>query len=140
MPLLDTCILSAMRKIQLYPQPRLLDWFKSHLETSYYICSISIGEIERGISKLPSEHHGKMLLEDWFHGQLLSQFAGRILNYDKDAAIRWGRIIAESEKKGRSLFISDSQIAAIADTHNLIVVTFNVKDFQDVVPVVNPLL
>lgn len=138
--LLDTCILSALRKIKTHPEPKLLKWFKSHPETSYYICSITIGEIERGISKLSSNHQGKMILEDWFHGQLLFQFSGRILSYDKEAAIRWGRITAECEKKGRSLPIQDAQIAAIADTHNLTVVTSNVKDLQDVVQMVNPLL
>lgn len=138
--LLDTCILSALRKIKIFPEPKLLKWFKSHPETSYYICSITIGEIERGISKLPSNHQGKMILEDWFHGQLLPRFSGRILNYDKEASIRWGRITAECEKKGRCLPIQDAQIAAIADIHNLIIATFNVKDFQDVVQIVNPLL
>lgn len=138
--LLDTCVLSTLRKIKMFPEPKLLKWFQSHPETFYYICSITIGEIERGISKLSSNHQSKMILEDWFHGQLLPGFSGRILNYDKEAAIRWGRITAECEKKGRSLPFQDAQIAAIANAHNLIVATFNVKDFQGVVQVVNPLL
>ena len=50
--LLDTCILSRLRKLKLFPEPKLLKWFLSHPETEYYICSITIGEIERGISKL----------------------------------------------------------------------------------------
>lgn len=138
--LLDTCILSTLRKIKTHPEPKLLKWFKSHPETDYYICSITIGEIERGISKLSLENSSKMILEDWFHGQLIPQFSGRILDYTKEAALRWGRMTAESEKKGRPLPIQDSQIASIADSHNLIVATFNVKDFQGIVEVVNPLL
>ena len=137
--LLDTCILSTLRKIKTHPEPKLLKWFISHPETDYFISSITIGEIERGISKLPLDDHGKMVLEDWFHGQLIPQFSGRILNYDKEAAIHWGKMTAESEKKGRPLSIQDAQIAAIANTHNLIVVTFNVKDFHELIAVINPL-
>jgi predicted nucleic acid-binding protein len=136
--LLDTCILSTLRKIKTQPDDKLLGWFKSHPETEYYICSITVGEIERGISKLSADHPGKMALEDWLHGQLLPHFSERILNYDLEAAVRWGRITAECEKKGRVLPILDAQIAAIADLHNLIVVTFNVKDFEDATEVINP--
>lgn len=138
--LLDTCIISALRKIKAHPQPKLLAWFENNPETEYYICSVTIGEIERGISKLPSENPAKMMIDNWFHGQLLPQFSGRILNFDKESAIRWGRITAENEKRGRTLPILDGQIAAIADAHNLIVVTFNVMDFQGLVQIINPLL
>jgi toxin FitB len=137
--LLDTCILSALRKINVHPEPKLLKWFKTHSETDYYICSITVGEIERGISKLPMSSPNKMVLEDWFHGMLIPQFAGQILDYDKEAAIRWGKMTAESEKKGRPLPIQDAQIASIAETHHLIVATFNEKDFLGIVDVVNPL-
>ena len=48
--------------------------------------------------------------------------------------------MAENEKRGRSLPIQDAQIASIADAHNLIVVTFNEKDFQDLgIEFVDPL-
>ncbi|MBA3237135.1 MAG: type II toxin-antitoxin system VapC family toxin [Parachlamydiaceae bacterium] len=138
--LLDTCILSTLRKIRTHPEPKLLKWFKSHPETDYYICSITVGEIERGIAKLPLDSLSKMILEDWFHGQLIPQFCNRILDYNKEAALRWGRMTAENEKKGRHLPIQDAQIAAIADTNHLTVVTFNIKDFQGIVEAVNPLL
>jgi len=82
-----------------------------------------------------------MILEEWFHGHLIPLFADRILGFDKQASIRWGKLMAENEKQGRSLPILDAQIASIADSHNLIIVTFNEKDFQGVgIEVVNPLL
>lgn len=138
--LLDTCILSRLRKLKAFPEPKLLKWFEAHPETEYYICSISIGEIERGISKLPLKDKGKMVLEEWFHGQLISQFADRILGFDKQAALRWGKLMAENEKRGRTLPAQDAQITAVADSHNLIIVTFNEKDFQGLgIEVVNPL-
>lgn len=138
--LLDTCILSRVRKLKIFPEPNLLKWFTAHSETEYYISSISIGEIERGISKLSLKDSAKMILEEWFHGQLLPQFNDRILDFDKEAAIRWGKLMAVHEKVGRTLPIQDAQIAAIADTNNLILVTFNKKDFSDLgLEVINPL-
>ena len=138
--LLDTCILSRVRKLKIFPEPKLLKWFEAHPETEYYISSISVGEIERGISKLPLKDTGKMILEEWFHGQLLPQFNDRILGFEKEAALRWGKLMAANEKIGRTLPIQDAQIAAIANTHNLIIVTFNEKDFQELgLEVLNPL-
>ena len=136
--LLDSCILSALRKIKAHPQPKLLSWFKAHPSSDYFISSITVGEIERGIAKLSADHPAKMALENWFHGELLPQFADRILSLDKVAAMRWGRICAECEKRGKTLPICDGQIAAIADQNNLIVVTFNTKDFCGVVECIDP--
>lgn len=137
--LLDTCILSALRKIKSYPEPKLLEWFKSHPEEDYYVSSITLGEIERGIAKLELKDHRKMILQEWLHGMLIPNFSGRILSYDMEAALQWGRINAENEKKGRLLPILDAQIAAIAQTRHLIVVTFNIKDFEGIADTINPL-
>lgn len=139
--LLDTCLLSRLRKLKNFPEPKLSKWFEAHPETEYYISTVSIGEIERGISRLPIKDPAKMILEEWFHGQLIPQFEDRILNFDKQAAIKWGKLLAESERAGYPLPILDAQIAAIAETHHLIVATLNEKDFQRFsADVVNPLL
>lgn len=138
--LLDTCILSRIRKLKILPEPKLSKWFKNHPETEYYISAISLGEIERGISKLPFNDHGKAVLEEWFHGHLIPQFDSRILEFGKQAALRWGKLMAENEKCGRILPIQDAQITAIASVHSLIIVTFNEKDFKDLgIEVLNPL-
>lgn len=52
---------------------------------------------------------------------------------------KWGEILAEAEKHGRSLPAIDSLIAATALVHGLSAVTRNIQDMEgSVVEVINP--
>ena len=50
--LLDTCILSKLRKIGKQTDIKLENWIKKHNEKSYFISTLTIGEIQSGINKL----------------------------------------------------------------------------------------
>lgn len=50
--LLDTCILSKLRKISKQPDIKLENWIKKHNENLYFISVLTVGEIQSGISKL----------------------------------------------------------------------------------------
>jgi predicted nucleic acid-binding protein len=56
----------------------------------------------------------------------------RILPFDAEAAATWGDYVARSTLRNRPRSYPDTQIAAIALTHNLIVVTRNTDDFPEV--------
>lgn len=131
--LLDTCILSKLRKIKNESDVRLKAWILSHPESFYYISVLSIGEIQAGISKLnaKNEEHKKkrMIYEDWLLGELIPRFKDRILDIDKHTASLWGTMKGEAQIQNRTLPVIDSLIAATAIQHNLILVTENVKDF-----------
>lgn len=133
--LLDTCILSKLRKIRSYPDPRLESWVSKHSQSQFYISVISIGEIHSGINKInvnhPEEKRKKRVLEDWLFGALIPQFQSRILNFDVHVALAWGKIIENSKKSGNFLPIVDAYIAATAIVHQLIVVTENIRDFEN---------
>ncbi len=139
--LLDTCILSKLRKIKAHPHKGLEAWIAKHPETSYYIHVLSIGEIQKGIAKLSSlEHKHKMILEDWLVGDLIPRFDGRILPIDTQTATIWGNICGNAQKKGVLCPVIDSLLAASAIQHQLILVTENSKDFVSTgVQVFNPL-
>ena len=132
--LLDTCILSKLRRIQKYPDKKLEAWITSHSETQYFISVLTIGEIQSGISKLDigiaTKKKEKMILENWLMGELIPRFEGRILDVDKNVATRWGNLIGSSQAKGIQIPAIDSLLAATALEHNFILVTENVKDFQ----------
>ncbi|WP_353571524.1 type II toxin-antitoxin system VapC family toxin [Candidatus Albibeggiatoa sp. nov. BB20] len=53
-----------------------------------------------------------------------------ILSYDQNAAIWHAEQQVKLSAQGKTPALIDSQIAAIAKTNNLILVTRNVKDFQ----------
>lgn len=129
--LLDTCILSQLRKLKLYPSKQLREWFCKHPEHHYFISVLSIGEIQKGISKLKDgEKEKKMILEDWLTGELLPRFEGRIVGIDAHTSLLWGQICGESQKRGILLPVIDSLLAASAIQHNLTLVTENTKDFS----------
>ena len=49
--LLDTCVLSEFTRRQ--PDQQVIDWLNSVSEENLFISVITIGEIQRGIERLP---------------------------------------------------------------------------------------
>jgi len=130
--LLDTCILSKLRKIRKQPDIKLENWIKKHNENLYFISALTIGEIQSGISKLNlknEERQSRLILEDWLHEELILRFHNRILAVDIEVALTWGKLSGENKQQGIIIPIVDGLIAATAIVHNLTVVTENVNDF-----------
>lgn len=128
--LLDTCILSKLRKIKVHPNEKLAEWFCKHLETQYFISVLSIGEIQKGIAKLEeADTKKKMILNDWLMGELLPRFEGRVMEIDIHTNLIWGQMCGEAQKMGIQFPVIDSLLAASAIQHNFILVTENTKDF-----------
>ena len=134
--LLDTCVISEL--IAKRPSPQVVEWLDGVEDERIQLSVITIGEIKRGIEKLPDSAK-KQTLADWLSGDLLLRFRGRILAIDTAVILRWGELTARLEGAGRPLPAMDSLIAALALTHNLHLVTRNEKDFAGTgVVVVNP--
>lgn len=127
--LLDTCILSCLRKISKYPDPLLEAWVSQHAEHQYSLSVVTIGEIQSGISKC-QDNRQKRVLEDWLLGSVVPRFEGRVLSLDSGTMLCWGELVGSHKKRGISLPAMDSLLAASAIHHNLILVTRNSKDFE----------
>lgn len=131
--LLDTCILSKLRKIGKQPDAKLENWIKKHNENSYFLSALTIGQIQSGISKLNlkknEERQKRLILEDWLLEELIPRFHDRILPLDIDVVLTWGRLLGESKQRGLVIPVVDGLIAATAIVHNLTVVTENINDF-----------
>lgn len=131
--LLDTCILSKLRKIGKLPDIRLEDWIKKHNENLYFISALTVGEIQSGISQLNlkknEEGHKRLVLEDWLLEELIPRFHNRILDIDVEVVLTWGRLFGERKQRGLIIPVVDGLIAATAIVHNLTVVTENISDF-----------
>jgi predicted nucleic acid-binding protein len=63
-------------------------------------------------------------------GLFEENFVGRVLSFDGEAAIAYGRIAAEREQSGRPISQFDAQIAAITQARGGRLATRNVADFQ----------
>ncbi len=126
--LLDTCVISELIKPE--KNNKVVKWIKKRKESSLFISVLTIGEIQKGISKLPDSHK-KEYLKTWVDNDLKKRFAGRILEITEEIATSWGEIQAKSESEGKKMPVIDSLIAATAIKNNLTVVTRNIKDIEN---------
>ena len=109
--LLDTCVISEL--VALRPNQRVREWIDSIDPEAVYLSVITIGEIRKGIEKLPDSNR-KSMLREWLEGELLIRFRGRILPIDLDVMLVWGQMIARLELSGKKMGAMDSLIAGIA--------------------------
>ena len=134
--LLDTCVLSEL--IRENPDVNVVTWISGTPETSMYLSVLTIGDIHKGIEKLP-ESKKKDRLHKWVNSDLCIRFKNRILDLDLDVSTKWGQIQGKAEQVGKPMPIIDGLIAATALSHDLIVVTRNTEDMeQSGVTLINP--
>jgi len=120
--LLDTPLISEL--VRKRPEPRITKWMNDVDEMSCFLSVVTIGEIQKGISRL-DESARKTKLTAWLRQDLRGRFEGRILEITEDIAITWGRILGEAERAGEPAPAVDALIAATACAHNLVIVTRN---------------
>jgi toxin FitB len=125
--LLDTCLISELVKKE--PNLAVVNWLDGQDEQKLFLSVLNLGELQKGISKLPGGTK-KDELQAWVALDLVERFTGRILEIDLETALFWGRLQGEAEQSGEKLPVMDSLIAATAAAHGLIVVTRNVKDLE----------
>lgn len=131
--LIDTNVISELRRRQ--PQPQVVQWFAERPAQQLFLSVLTLGEIRRGVERLPVGSRRDTLLQ-WLQDELPAFFTGRILDIDQAVAHRWGCLLAAA---GRPLPAIDSLLVAQALEHDLVLVTRNLKDVTDLpVGVVNP--
>jgi predicted nucleic acid-binding protein len=130
--LIDTDVLSALRKRQ--RNPHVVQWMLDQRMTDLYLSVVSLGEIERGITRQRRRDPTfARVLAAWLDN-MTALYHTRILDVDLSTARRWGRLSATLGRESADLLI-----AATALEHGLTVVTRNVRDFEPTgVPVLDP--
>ncbi len=122
---LDTCIISEL--IKPLPASSVVDWLASIPSEQIFLSVLTVGEIKRGIMKLP-ESKKKADLIAWF-GTLLTEYRDRIIPVDVSVAETWGTLQAQAEAMGQKMSIIDGYIAATASARQMLIVTRNENDF-----------
>ena len=116
------------------PDVRVVAWLRQH-ERDIAVNPIILGELEYGILLLPASRR-RTRLEQWFASGVERL---RVFDFDTATAAAWARLLARLKKKGRTMPIKDSLIAATALAHGLTVATRNTKDFRSMgVEIENP--
>jgi len=125
--LLDTAVVSEL--VRKSPSAAVLKWIDGQDESALYLSVLTIGELEKGVARLPASVR-RTRLQSWVRRDLAERFGARLLPIDTRTAARWGAISGESEKRGTPLPVIDCLIAATALVHGLAVATRNVGDFE----------
>jgi predicted nucleic acid-binding protein len=125
--LLDTCVFSEL--IKKNPSPTVVKWVSKIEEPHLFVSVLTIGEIHKGIEKLP-ESIKKEKLHKWVNYDLKERFKNRIIDFDIQTATVWGKIQAKSELSGKGMPAIDGQIVATGISYDLTVVTRNIKDME----------
>jgi tRNA(fMet)-specific endonuclease VapC len=134
--LLDTNVISEL--VAAKPSQRVVKWIDSLDPNDVYLSVITIGEIRKGIEKLP-ESRRKTRLRIWLTSDLLLRFDGHILPLDVEVMLTWGELTGRLERVGKPLSAIDSLIAALALHHECSLATRNEDDFRETgVVIVNP--
>lgn len=120
--LLDTCVISEV--VKKAPSSKVTQWLQRQEELSLFLSVITFGELHKGIGQLQAGRKQRELYE-WVEGRLSRRFTGRILDVDKDVAVRWGEISAAAGRVGRTVPVLDGLLAATAMTFGLTFVTRN---------------
>ena len=136
MVVLDTNVVSELMRPS--PSRDVVEWLDRQRTRDLFATSVTEAEIRAGMAILPegARRRGLAAAAERAFGNL---FAGRVLPFDSSAARVYAEIFARRQAIGRPLSLADGQIAAIARSRGMAVVTRNVADFDDAgIDLVNP--
>ena len=136
--LLDTNVVSELLRPS--PDPAVEMWVGNRLATDLYFSAVGEAELRYGVAILPTGRR-RVALALAIEAILREDLDGRILPFDRAAAREYADIAAARRSAGRPIAPTDCQIAAIARSRDMAVVTRNVRDFDDTgIEVVDPWL
>ena len=120
--MLDTniCIYAIKKRPE-----QVFEKIKANLFCGLCISAITLAELEHGVEKsqYPDRNRAALL-------QFLSIL--EILPFDDDAAVEYGKICADLQRKGTPIGTMDMLIAGHARAEHVILVTNNTREFERV--------
>jgi toxin FitB len=125
--LLDTNVISEWVKPR--PNAGVVTWLAEVDEDRVYVSVVTLAELRYGTERMAAGSR-RQHLDEWLRDELPLRFEGRVLSIDPFVADAWGKVLAASEAKRRSMSAMDAFLAATALVHDLTLVTRNVKDFE----------
>src|SRR5258706_10621401 len=112
---LDTNVISELMARK--PNPKVVAWLDSLDPATLCLTVITIGELRKGVEKLPASKR-KDDVRNWLETDLLLRFQGKILDITTDVMLVWGELTGRLENEGKPLSAIDSLIAAIVLQQN----------------------
>ncbi|ETA02732.1 VapC toxin family PIN domain ribonuclease [Frankia sp. CcI156] len=133
--LLDTNVISELRKPAKRRDDRFNGWAASLSASDTFLSVITLLELRAGIeNKRWRDARQAAVLDSWLDQNVLPAYAGRLLDVDQIVAGSAARLHVPDRRPAH-----DALIAATAQVHSLTLVTRNEADFAAMdVPLVNP--
>ena len=128
MIILDTNVLSELMRPT--PSPRVVAWVAKQPAAELFTTSITEAEIFFGLELLTKGKRREGLLAA-AEAMFAEDLAGRVFEFDSDAARAFSKIAAHRRALGRPISHADAQIAAITQVRGARLATRNVADFED---------
>lgn len=123
--LLDTNVVSELRKPASRASPAVRDWARTQRTNELFLSVITVMEVEIGVSRVEKRDALQgTVLRRWLEHDLVPAFAGRLLPVDLAVARRAAGLHVPDPRPER-----DVLIAATALEAGLTVATRNVVDF-----------
>ena len=136
--LLDTNVPSELERPR--PSPNVHAFIRHTALNALFLSDVVVAEIRFGIETAASSER-RDRLATWLKDTIRPMFAGRILPVSEDIFLRWRWIVEMTRRKGYTFDQSDALVAATAVHHNLIVLTRDIKPFEQAeVAYLNPWL
>jgi predicted nucleic acid-binding protein len=120
------------------PDPGARAWIEAQPPEDLAISSLALGEIQRGVIRLPAGRR-RAALERWLTDEVQVDYDGKTIGIDDAIALEWGRVSGEAMKRGRTLPDTDGLLVATAIVLNLTLVTRNERHCAGWgAPLINP--
>ena len=136
MVVVDTNVLSELMRPA--SDTVIASWVAERATSSLYLTAVNEAELRFGLAIMPQGRRRDGLAEG-LERMLRNGFANRVLPFDSAAASAYAEIADARRAMGRPMPEADCQIAAIARSRGMAVVTRNVRDFADTgIDVIDP--
>jgi predicted nucleic acid-binding protein len=120
--LLDTNVVSELRRLR--PHGAVVAWLREVPDSEIHLSAVTIGELQAGIEITREQDLSKAIeIETWLD-QVTKSY--NVLPIDARIIRSWARLM---HRRPDNLF-EDALIAATAISHNLTVVTRNIREFD----------
>lgn len=124
----DTNVVSELMKDE--PDPRVLAWAATLDQADVTISVVTVQEIERGLTRLPTGRRQRTLTGRWH--ELLGAYTDTVLVYDVPAARAAAAVLVHREKAGRPISLADAEIAGTCVSRSATLATRNTADFTGI--------
>jgi predicted nucleic acid-binding protein len=132
--LLDTNVISELRRPE-KASPAVVAWASAIVQDETFLSALTVYDLELGVQqKERADAAQGAILRAWLTGQVLVEFAERIIDLDGSVAAMAATLVVKHQ-----ISAADAYIAASAITRQLTIVTRNVKHFARTnAPMINP--